>query len=160
MRDALLTIRLPFEKFYGSLTDEQRWRLNRDQPDAGDLAAKPAERARPNLRRAGGGERGRRDAGDRTRRARERAAARGHRSRCGMGSAGMAQLIASSCPTYPLLGPMGRFAAATDRLDVMLFAVVTMGPALQQFYESLSDKQKAALERAMRRSRRSDGAGS
>ena len=78
MRDALLAIRLPFEKFYGSLTDEQRWRLNRDQPDAGDLAAKPAAAARPNLRRAGGGERGRRDAGDRTRGARERTAARGH----------------------------------------------------------------------------------
>lgn len=159
MRDALLAIRLPFEKFYGSLTDEQRWRLNRDQPDAGDLAAKPAEGrgqicGEPAAASAGG-----------AMQAIERAVRANEQQRAGMqplrqGSAGMAQLIASSCPTYPLLGPMGRFAAATDRLDVMQFAVVTMGPALQQFYESLSDKQKAALERAMRRSRRSDGAGS
>src|SRR5204862_7050332 len=32
--------------------------------------------------------------------------------------AGMAQLVISSCPTYPLLGPMGRIAALSDRLDV------------------------------------------
>src|SRR5262249_22641037 len=34
MRDALLTLRLPLEKFHDSLTDEQRWRLNRADPDA------------------------------------------------------------------------------------------------------------------------------
>jgi len=71
-------------------------------------------------------------------------------------SAGMTQLIISSCPTYPLLGHMGRFAAATDRLDVMLFAVMTMSPALQDFYESLDDKQKAGLDRVIRQFRRSD----
>ena len=61
-------------------------------------------------------------------------------------SAGMAQLIVSSCPTYPLLGHMGRFAAAMDRLDVMLFAVMSM--SLQDFYDSLDDKQKTTLNRA------------
>jgi hypothetical protein len=47
-------------------------------------------------------------------------------------SAAMAQLIASSCPTDPVLGPTGRFAAVTDRLDVMLFAVMTMSPVMWQ----------------------------
>jgi hypothetical protein len=50
---------------------------------------------------------------------------------------------------------MGRFAAATDRLDVMLFAVMSMSPALQQLYNSLDDKQKAGLNRALRQARRS-----
>ena len=57
-------------------------------------------------------------------------------------SAGMAQLIVSSCPTYPLLGHMGRFAAAMDRLDVMLFAVMSMSPVLQNFYDSLNEQRR------------------
>jgi hypothetical protein len=54
---------------------------------------------------------------------------------------------------------MGRFAAATDRLDVMLFAVMSMSPALQQLYDSLDDKQKAGLTRALRQGRPSGPAG-
>jgi hypothetical protein len=54
---------------------------------------------------------------------------------------------------------MGRFAAATDRLGVMLFAVMSMSPALQQFYDSLDDKQKAGLSRALQQARQSGGAG-
>jgi hypothetical protein len=67
----------------------------------------------------------------------------------------MGQLVASSCPSYPLLGPTGRIAAAGDRLNVMLFTVVTLGPTLVEFYESLSDKQKTALARVIRQYQRS-----
>jgi hypothetical protein len=42
---------------------------------------------------------------------------------------------------------MARFAAAKDRLDVMLFVVMSMSPMLQQ-YGSLDAKQKAGLGRA------------
>jgi hypothetical protein len=41
----------------------------------------------------------------------------------------------------------------------MLFAVMSMGPALQQLYDSLDDKQKAGLNRALRQGRQSGGAG-
>ena len=42
----------------------------------------------------------------------------------------------------------------------MLFAVMTMSPALQDFYESLDDKQKTGLDRALRQIRKSTaGAG-
>ena len=145
MRDALLTIRLPLEKFYDSLTDEQHWRLHREEPDAIETTgAKLADARDPNVRRADGGIRGRLDAHHRARGAaerRQRASLEALRLR----SAGMAQLIAGSCPTYPLLGHMGRFAAAADRLDVMLFAVMTMSPALHDFYDSLDDRQKTGL---------------
>jgi hypothetical protein len=73
-------------------------------------------------------------------------------------SAAMAQLVAASCPTDAHLDPMGRFAAATDRLNVMLFAVMSMSPMLQQLSDSLDDKQKAELGRALRQARRSGGA--
>jgi hypothetical protein len=70
-----------------------------------------------------------------------------------LNSAAMAKLVAGSCPADPRLSPMGRFAAATDRLDVMLFAAMTMSPALQQLYDSLDDKQKAGLNQALRQAK-------
>src|SRR5262249_45581385 len=93
-------------------------------------------------------------------RAIERAAPPRERQRAGLKelrqrSAAMAQLVAASCPTDPHLDPMGRFAAATDRLNVMLFAVMSMSPMLQQLYDSLDDKQKAEFSRALRQGRRS-----
>jgi hypothetical protein len=44
---------------------------------------------------------------------------------------------------------MGRFAAVTDRLDVMLFAVMSMSPVLQGFYDSLNEQQKTGLDGAL-----------
>jgi hypothetical protein len=157
MRDALLTIRLPLEKFYGSLTDEQHWRLHGEQPDAGDTAAAPtAARTRPCA-----------DPGAASADASMHAIARSARlaapqrasfEELRLRSAAMARLIAGSCPGYPLLGHMDRFTAAADRLDVMLFAVMTVSPALQDFYESLDDKQKRSLGWTIRRLERSRGA--
>jgi len=150
MRDALLTIRQPFESLYGSLTQEQQWRLNRDLDAreigaSGDgrskMCADPAvidERPMHTIERA----------------VRPTEQQRASLNALRLGSAGMAQLIMSSCPTYPLLGHMGRFAAASDRLDVMLFAVMTMAPAVQSFYGSLDDRQRAGLQRAVRQLRR------
>src|SRR5215467_1860512 len=39
MHDALLTLRLPLENVYNSLTDEQQRRLRRDEPESAELAA-------------------------------------------------------------------------------------------------------------------------
>jgi LTXXQ motif family protein len=149
MRDALLTIRQPFESFYNSLTQEQHWRLNRDAGEIGarnsdwrgEMCADPAA------------------IDERSMRAIERAVRPTEQQRASLdalrlGSVGMAQLIMSSCPTYPLLGHMGRFAAASDRLDVMLFAVMTMAPAVQGFYGSMDDRQRAGFHRTVRQLRR------
>jgi hypothetical protein len=48
-----------------------------------------------------------------------------------------------SCPTYQTLTPTGRVEAMERRLDATLGAVKTMQPALAKFYGSLSDEQKA-----------------
>jgi hypothetical protein len=159
MRDALLTLRLPFEKFYGSLSDEQRWRLHRADPDAETAATTGSAGTRADSC----GERAASIA-DWPMRAIERAVRPTEQQRATLEAlrmrlAAMAQLIASSCPTYPLLGPTGRIAAAADRLDVMLFTVMTLSPALPDFHDSLSDKQKAALDRAIRQFRRGGQAG-
>src|SRR4030088_3119493 len=141
MHDALLTIRLPLENFYNSLTDEQQRRLRRDEPDSREIGANVAgERAQMCAEPAAG-------IADSTMRAIERAARPTEQQRAGLEalrlrSAAMSQLIASSCPTHPPPGYMGRFAAVTDRLDVMLFAVMSMSPVLQNFYDSLNEQQR------------------
>lgn len=160
MRDALLTIRVPFEAFYNSLSDEQRQRLRHGDPESAELAASATEG------------RGRAVAEGRVSMCAEpaagtsdwimRAIARAkppREQRAGlealrMRSAAMAQLVAGSCPSDATLDPMGRFAAATDRLHVMLFAVMSMSPMLQQLYDSLDDKQKAGLSRGLQQVRR------
>jgi hypothetical protein len=155
MHDALLTIRLPFETFYNSLTDELRQRLRREELESAGLAAGASEgrgqtvadRRAPTCAEPAAG------TADRIMRAIERAAQPNEQQRAGVEalrqrSAALAQLIAGSCPSDAHLDdPMARFAAAKDRLDVMLFAVMSMSPVLQQLYDS-DDKQKAELGRA------------
>jgi hypothetical protein len=169
LRDALLTLYVPFEKVSASLSDEQLWRLQRDGVPA-DVATTGSTERRAEERHGEerrGEERRRETCGeqaagmaewpmraiDRALRPTEqqRAALDGLRMRL----MGMGQLVASSCSTYPLLGATGRIAAAGDRLNVMLFTVVTLGPTLVEFYDSLSDKQKAALARVIRQYQRS-----
>ncbi len=47
------------------------------------------------------------------------------------------------CPTYQTLTPTGRAEAMEKRLDATLSAVKTVQPVLTKFYDSLSDEQKA-----------------
>src|SRR5262245_191954 len=158
MHDALLTLRLPFENFYTSLTDDQQRRLRREASDSAESGANVTDgRAQTCAEPAAGIAEG-------IMHAIERAAPPSGPQRAGLqalrqNSAAMAKLVAGSCPTDPRLDPMGRLAAATDRLNVMLFAVMSMGPALQQLYDSLDDKQKAGLIRALRQVRQSGPAG-
>jgi hypothetical protein len=156
MRDGLLTIRLPLEKFYDSLTGEQQWRLQREQPDARQTAGRPLD-APTQMCGASAAV-----STEASLRAIERAMQPAEPQRASvealrLRSAAMARLIAESCPTYPLLGHMGRLDAAADRLDVMLFAVMTMSPVLQDFYGSLDDRQKRNLGRALRQLEQSPG---
>ena len=158
MHDALLTLRLPFEDFSNSLTEEQRRRLRGGAPNSAQSGANATDgRAQTCAEPAAG-------IADGIMRAIGRAAPPSGQQRAGLealrlNSAAMAKLVAGSCPADPLLSPMGRFAAATDRLDVMLFAAMSMSPALQQLYDSLDDKQKADLNRALRQARPSGPAG-
>jgi hypothetical protein len=158
MHDALFTVRLPFENFSNSLTDEQQRRLRGGAPDSAQSGADAANRRAQTCAEPAAG------IADGIMRAIGRGAPPSGPQRAGLdalrlNSAAMAKLVAGSCPADPLLSPMGRFAAATDRLDVMLFAAMSMSPALQQLYDSLDDKQKADLNRALRQARPSGSAG-
>jgi hypothetical protein len=51
--------------------------------------------------------------------------------------------LQSACPNELPNTPPGRLAAMRERIETMLKAVNLMQPALQRFYDSLSDEQKA-----------------
>ena len=58
-------------------------------------------------------------------------------------SAQAADMVKASCPTEPPASPPARLAAMASRLDAMLQAVQLVRPALDDFYGSLTDEQKA-----------------
>jgi len=58
-------------------------------------------------------------------------------------SARSVDILKSGCPNDLPSIPTGRLAAMESRLQVMLQAVQTVRPALDRFYQSLSDEQKA-----------------
>jgi hypothetical protein len=64
----------------------------------------------------------------------------------------------SACPTDLPGTPTARLAAMRARIDSMLKALATIQPALEQFYSSLSDEQKARFDAIPDESRRSRAA--
>jgi hypothetical protein len=58
-------------------------------------------------------------------------------------SAKAVDILKSGCPNDLPSTPTGRLAAMESRLQVMLQAVQTVRPALDRFYQSLDDEQKA-----------------
>ena len=54
-----------------------------------------------------------------------------------------ADFLKAHCPTDPTLTPPGRVTAMEQRLKAMLEAINIVQPALENFYGSLTDEQKA-----------------
>jgi hypothetical protein len=61
-------------------------------------------------------------------------------------AANAAETLKSSCPPEDARTPPARLAAAGTRLDSLLQAIGTVRPALDKFYNSLTDEQKAAFD--------------
>ena len=61
----------------------------------------------------------------------------------GNASVQAAQLVKSSCPTDVSLTPIGRVDAMQQRVQAMISAVKVVRPALEKFYNMLTDEQKA-----------------
>ena len=144
MLAAVQTVRPALERFYQSLSDEQKARFNAIAPAAGDADA------------AG------KDQRDLTKFCDERSPGvtdlpidrigqavqptpvqRAALDELKDASVKAAEGLKVSCPTYQTLTPTGRVEAMEKRLDATLGAVKTVGPALAKFYNSLSDEQKA-----------------
>ena len=144
MRDAVSIVQPALDKFYGLLSDEQKARItaladehrpaqhadnqsgdncNAAQPSAVDW---PAELIERNVKPT--------DAQRASLTALQNAATKA------------ADILKSSCPPQDARTPPARLAAVSARLEAMLQAIGTIRPALDDFYNSLTDEQKAAFD--------------
>jgi LTXXQ motif family protein len=143
MLAAVQTVRPALERFYQSLSDEQKARFNAIAPaDDRDAVAK--------------------DQRDLTKFCDEQApgvnelpidriaqevqptpAQRAALDELKDASVKAAQGLKTNCPAYQTLTPTGRVEAMEKRLDAALGAAKTVQPALTKFYNSLSDEQRA-----------------
>jgi hypothetical protein len=62
-----------------------------------------------------------------------------------------AEFLKANCQEDQALTPPGRLKAMAQRLEAMLHALKTVQPALERFYNSLSDEQKARFNQLGRR---------
>jgi hypothetical protein len=142
MLQAVQTVRPPLERFYQSLTDEQRARFNAVSPgnesatrdDQRDLTKFCDERTPgvtdlpiDRIAQAVQPTPAQRTALDEVKDASARAA----------------EALKASCPSYQALTPTGRVEAMEKRLQATLNAVRTVQSPLVKFYDGLTDEQKA-----------------
>jgi hypothetical protein len=135
-RQALLVMRAPLDKFYASLSDEQKTRLNGPSspaPPPGQATARAAGCRESNidLARMLTGGRGSPDP----------------KQRPGIEalqkvSTGLSRLLASSCPAALPATPVDRLDTADRRLNSMLYAVVTLRAPLDALSSTPSAEQK------------------
>jgi CRISPR/Cas system endoribonuclease Cas6 (RAMP superfamily) len=137
------TVRPALERFYQSLSDEQKARFNAIAPsDDPDAAAKDrrdltkfCDEKTPGVTDL---------PIDRIAQAiQPTSAQRAALDELKDASVKAAERLKTDCPTYQTLTPTGRVEAMEKRLDATLGAVKTVQPALAKFYNSLSDEQKA-----------------
>jgi LTXXQ motif family protein len=146
MLAAVQTVRPALERFYQSLSDEQKARFNAIAPadDRGAAAKDQRDFTKLCDERAPGVT----DLPiDRIAQVvQPTAAQRAALDELKDASVKAAERLETDCPAYQTLTPTGRVEAMEKRLDATLGAVKTVGPTLVKFYNSLSDEQKARFD--------------
>jgi hypothetical protein len=154
MDQAVATVREPLDRFYGSLTDEQKAKFNatnqppapaqqsgRHREQAREAVFDPAQRctaanAAPQWPEA------RIDVALQPNEA-QQAKLRALQS----AAAQAVEQLTASCPAELPTTPPARLAAISKRLDVMLTAVKSVRTALDDLYGDLSDEQKGQFNK-------------
>jgi LTXXQ motif family protein len=132
----------PLAKFYDALSDEQKARFN----DVGNASGRPPRRSQQAAANPESqcGENAMAFPTDRIDQAVHPTDAQRVKLDALQSASGKAvDLIKAACPTELPATPPSRLAAEGKRLQAMLEAVQTIRPALDDFYSSLSDDQKA-----------------
>ena len=147
--DAIKVVRPPLERFYNSLTDEQKARFNAIGPDVGRDQQRVARSETQNQQDCGGEKAGL------TALPIERIeqvvqptlAQAGALVRLNEAMDKAVQVLESACPTVIPQSPVGRLEVMQKRLEAMIEAANTVRPALEDFYASLTNEQKAKFNR-------------
>ncbi len=147
MISAVATVEPPLQKFYGLLSDEQKARLNALRQDQRKGEAAPRENSAldEGCGAAPTGATGW-PAAEIDARLHPTEAQRASLAALQDASAKAVDMLKASCQAADAITPPARLEAAGKRLDVMLQAVKTVRAALDNFYATLSDEQKAQFE--------------
>ena len=136
MNDAVATMRAPLEAFYNSLTDEQKARFN-------SLGAENGDKGQAAARACGGSGVTDWPAAQIERSVHPTPAQLGQLDTLKNAATQAQSTLKASCPTDMPATPPARLAAMAARVSAMLDAVKTVRAPLAEFYNSLSDEQKA-----------------
>ena len=147
--DAVKLVRPPLEKFYESLSDEQKARFNEIGPDIGRNQRTASSQQQGDC----GGEKFGLSALaiDRIEEVVQPTEAQLtalDRLSDALGKA--VDTLQKACPTTIATTPVGRLETMQQRLEAMIEAANTARPALDDFYASLSNEQKAKFNRLSR----------
>jgi hypothetical protein len=148
--DAVKIVRPPLERFYESLSDEQRARFNEIGPDLGKDRERAARNERQDQQADCGGEKSGLTAFpiDRVEELLQPTDAQlGALDRLDEAMSKAVDVLETACPTTVPLTPVGRLEVMQQRLEAMIEAANTVRPALEDFYASLSNEQKAKFNR-------------
>jgi chemotaxis protein histidine kinase CheA len=161
-RDAIAVVHAPLATFYDSLSDEQKARFNAIGPNLAQAEARAAGT------RATQGDQSNSCSGakpglidlpieriaDAVRPFGEQQAAL---DRLKDATVQAVADLQAACPDTTPVTPVGRLDAMASRLDALIAAAKTVQPALESFYGSLSDEQKAQFNILGRRQTASGG---
>jgi hypothetical protein len=141
MIQAVDVVRGPLETFYGSLMDEQKAQLNAANQTSTQSNARARGSLTQNCATANAATQWPGSQIEKAVQPNETQQAR--LSDLQTAAARAAEQLAASCPSELPATPPARLAAVAKRLDVMLQAVKNVRTALNDFYDSLNDEQKA-----------------
>jgi hypothetical protein len=144
--NAVRIVRPALEQFYNSLSDEQKARFNALGPNVGDRSqSQPQQQTNAQAERCGDPKSGL------TQLPIERIEAVIHPAgkqkdaldRLSKATKDAVKGLQAACPDDVALTPIGRLEAMEKRLEAMLRAAELVQPALDQFYATLGNEQKA-----------------
>jgi hypothetical protein len=144
MISAVATVQPALDKFYNLLSDEQKARLTA----LGNDQRRTTEATGSLVQTCGDAKSGvmKWPTTEIDRRVRPTETQRASLEALQNASAKAADMLKASCAVDNALTPPARLAAVGKRLDTMLEAVRTVHSALNDFYASLNDEQKAQFE--------------
>jgi uncharacterized protein YicC (UPF0701 family) len=141
MIQATDVVRGPIETFYSSLTDEQKAQLNAANQTSAQSNARTRGSLTQNCATANAATQWPGSQIEKAVQPNEAQQARLNDLQTAAAQA--AEQLAASCPSELPATPPARLAAVAKRLDVMLQAVKNVRTALNDFYDTLNDEQKA-----------------
>ncbi len=150
MQLALSMVQLPLQRFYDSLNDEQKARFNVIAPNAQPARIAHDSQRPPDLAHVCSMQAVRSTDVPTERIAlsiNPTEAQRGSLDALNEATTKAADFLKANCPKDENLTPPGRVSAMHQRLNAMLEAIRIVQPALDSFYRSLTDEQKARFNK-------------